>query len=98
MEAISKNYDPRRFAEALKQKFGDKGIPPCPFCGGRKYSTTQNFATIPISREFSTFSLGPQIPTGMLVCENCGHVEFFALGPLGLLPIAKREGGQDEQK
>ena len=37
--------------------------------------------------------LGPSIPSGLIVCENCGHIELFALGSLGLL---KKKGDNSD--
>lgn len=37
-------------------------------------------------------SVGPNIPAGVVVCENCGHMEFFAMGSLGLLKAEEHDG------
>ena len=78
-------YNPNDFIKALEQKMQERSIPNCPYCGGSKFTTTQNFATILIGEDTENISLGPNIPTGMIICENCGHMEFFAMGALGLL-------------
>lgn len=85
-----KKYDPREFANKLTEKIPGHSIRICPFCGGEEYTTTQNFASFIIGDELSNVCLGPNIPAGMLVCQNCGHIDFFALGALDLL--AKDEG------
>lgn len=78
-------YDSNLFIQAIINKLGDRPIPVCPFCGGQKYTTTNNLAAILIGDDVENLSLGPHIPSGMLICENCGHIDFFALGSLGLM-------------
>ena len=42
----------------------------------------------------------PQIPTGAMICNDCGNVRIFALGVLDLLPkdkgSEKKKGGDNE--
>ena len=68
------------------------GFPSYPYCGGQKFTTTQNFATFLIAEDTQNINLGPNIPAGMVVCEKCGHIEFFAMGPLGLLNTEENDG------
>ena len=72
-----------------------RGIPNCPYCGGQTFTSTDKFATILIGEDIHSINLGPSIPSGILVCANCGHIEFFALGSLGLL---KNKGVNDDGK
>ena len=65
----------------------------CRFCGGQRFTSTDKLATILIGDDLNSISIGPSIPSGMIVCENCGHIEFFALGALGLL--SKKEEATD---
>ena len=51
------------------------------------------YAYIIIGKDLTGISLGPSIPSGVVVCTKCGHLEFFALGALGLLP--KKEDSSD---
>ena len=85
-------YNPNEFIAALSEKIKNRDIPNCPYCGGNKFTTTQNFATILIGDDAKNISLGPNIPAGMLICENCGHMEFFAMGALGLLNAEENDG------
>lgn len=81
-----KNYEPSKFIDALHKRIANKPIK-CPYCGGRKFTSTDSSAAILISKKVSGLSVSSveaYIPSGMLICENCGHVEFFALGVLGL--------------
>ena len=85
-------YNPNKFIAALGQKMNGDGFPSCPYCGGQKFTTTQNFATFLIAEDTQNINLGPNIPAGMVVCEKCGHIEFFAMGPLGLLNTEENDG------
>ena len=86
-------YNPDDFIKAFNQKMNGRPLPECPYCGGSKFTTTPNFATILIGEDTQNVSLGPNIPAGMVICENCGHMEFFAMGSLGLLE--RKEGTND---
>ena len=85
-------YNPKDFITAIGNKMNKHRFPSCPYCGGNKFTTTQSFATILIGDEIKNISLGPNIPAGIVVCENCGHIEFFAMGSLGLLKVEERDG------
>jgi len=85
-------YNPNEFIGALSQKMNGRGFPNCPYCGGKNFTTTKSFATILIGEDTKNINLGPNIPAGMVVCENCGHMEFFAMGSLGLLKAEERDG------
>lgn len=80
------NYDPNKFVEKLNEKIGGKNLPDCPYCGGKKFTVTDSVASILIGKDLTSISIGPSIPAGVVVCTNCGHIELFALGALGLLP------------
>lgn len=86
-------YEPLKFISKLGEKVNGRSIPNCPYCGGEKFTSTEKFATILIGEDLENVSLGPSIPSGMLICENCGHMEFFALGSLGMLE--KKDGTED---
>ena len=78
-------YNSQDFIKAFTQKTGGGRIPQCPYCGATKFTTMDQYATILIGTELGNINLGPSVPSGMLICEKCGHIEFFALGVLGLL-------------
>lgn len=90
-----KKYNPEEFVEALSKKMGTPNIRSCPFCHGNKFTTTQQYAAIVIGEGLDGLTLGPNIPAGMIICENCGHMDFFALGALELL---KKEESDDAKK
>ena len=95
---IAIQYDSSKFAAKLIERLSNKPLPKCPFCGGLKYTSTKVFATLPITDNFHSLALGPRIPAGLLICENCGHIEMFALGALSLLPPENTKGVSNEQK
>ena len=80
-----KKYNAKNFVNAFYKKTGKQGMPDCPYCGGHQFTSTDKFASIVIGEDLDGISLGASVPSGMIICTNCGHVEFFALGPLGLL-------------
>lgn len=86
-------YNPDNFIDAISQKMIGRNVPACPYCGEQKFTTTGNVAAILIGEDTANLNLGPHIPSGMIICENCGHIEFFALGSLGLMD---KEEPQDE--
>lgn len=88
-------YDPNEFIKALSKKAGGRSVPQCPYCGGNKFSTTQMIASIISGDNLEGINLGSSIPSGMVICQNCGHIEFFALGALGLLK--GKEAPNDEK-
>ena len=84
-------YKPTEFIYALGEKMKGRNVPNCPYCGGHNFTSTDKFATILIGDDTKGINLGPSIPSGMIVCETCGHIEFFALGALGLLRNEEEE-------
>lgn len=89
-------YNAAAFMAALKKHMESKSMPKCPFCGGNNYTTPEQVATIPVGISFRGLSVGQTAPCAMIVCTKCGHVDYFALGMLGLLPMNDKEGGRNE--
>ena len=88
-------FDSNEFLSALDKRLKGKEIPVCPYCKGKKFTTVGQYANIVVNDGFEGLELGTTIPAGMIVCENCGHIEFFALGALGLL---KGKDDNDEER
>lgn len=80
------NYNPNEFIEKFNKKTSGRNLPTCPYCGGQNFTVMDSVASILIGKDLSSISIGPSIPSGVIACTNCGHLEFFALGALGLLP------------
>lgn len=87
-------YIASRFIEEINKKAKHLS---CPFCGCNNFTTTESMAKIIIDKDFKAMDLGTTIPAGMIVCTNCGHMEFFALGSLGLLPQKEGKDGEQEK-
>ncbi len=89
-------YHVSAFIAELNARMQSRPMPKCPFCGGSNYTTPEQVATIPVGYTFRGLSVGQTAPCAMVVCTKCGHVDYFALGMLGILPRANKEGGQNE--
>lgn len=89
-------YDPNLFISEIENRINNGRVPQCRFCGGNRFTTTDSMATILIGKELNAVSIGPSVPAGMIVCEKCGHIEFFALGAIGLLQ--KEDEKKDGEK
>lgn len=86
-------YNPQDFVVALNKKAPNKQLI-CPYCHGNQFTTTEDFASILIGKDLSGLNLGPSIPSGMIICQNCGHIDFFALGALGFLDKKEEKDGK----
>lgn len=82
---MSNKFEPSKFVEALRKHTKSKPIPACPYCGNTQFTSTDSLASILIGKDCKSISIGPSIPAGMIICQQCGHIEFFALGALELL-------------
>lgn len=87
-------YSPEEFIKAFRKRTNTKQIQ-CPYCGGNNFTSTTDLATILVSKDKSKLSLEFHIPSGMIICENCGHIDFFALGVLGLMEKSKKDDVKD---
>ena len=79
----------------IAQKLQEKGaIKPCSRCGHQKFSLLDGFINFPMTQEVSNNVIigGPNVPSAVVACENCGHLEFHALGAIGLLNDQKKGG------
>lgn len=91
MENKEQKFRSEDFVSVLKNKLGNRFLPLCPFCGGKEFTTVNEFASININENFDGIRIGTSIPAGMVICKNCGHVDLFALGVLGMLPKKDKE-------
>lgn len=83
---MNNTYNPNEFIESLLKRINKDNIPACPYCGGNQFTTTESFASILIGKNLDSVNIGPTIPAGMMICEKCGHIDFFALGVHEMLP------------
>jgi predicted nucleic-acid-binding Zn-ribbon protein len=87
-------YSESDFLKAISSKCPNPQ--PCPFCGSLDYVSDSEMAMISVQKKTDGIRIGKSIPCGLLLCHNCGYVNFFALGALGLLP--KNDGDDNAQK
>ncbi len=80
-----KKYDSDLFYDQLVSRLQDNKFPPCRFCGCDKYATEVSYANILTDDRLGRASLDSSIPSGILICQNCGHMDFFVLGILDAL-------------
>ncbi len=74
---------------ALKAK---GALNPCPRCNKNHFELVGGTG-VNINDSFSASHFGgPQIPSILIVCSNCGFLSPHALAPLGLMHLTK--GGQ----
>lgn len=85
-------YDAQKFLNVLREKIKENVV--CPFCGGNSYNVPGFQATIITGKEAGNIGLDTSVPAGLIICAHCGHMEFFALGALGLL---KEEGDNNDE-
>ena len=87
-------YNPQDFGNAISSKINGRVIA-CPVCGSVHFTIPGKMASIIIGDSFDGIQIGNSIPSGMLVCSNCGCIQFVALGALGLLP--KTENNEQDK-
>ena len=80
-------YNSNEFITKIQDKIADYK---CPICGNNHFTTPNSFGSISVQDSFSRINLGTSVPAGLLICDKCGHIDFIALGTLGLNP--KNEG------
>lgn len=67
----------------------------CPICHQAKYSLVDGYTVDPIQDDYKGIQLGGKIiPSVMLVCNHCGHLERFSLGVLGLMDASEQSSEQ----
>lgn len=68
----------------------------CPICHQARYTFVDGYTVDPVQEDYKGIQLGGRmIPSVMLVCGNCGHIDRFSLGVLGLM---EKEGLSEENK
>ncbi len=73
----------RQIVKALSQRVNSIV---CPICHQSKYSFLDGYTIDPVQDDYKAVQLGGKfIPSVMLVCNNCGHIDRFSLGVLGLM-------------
>lgn len=58
----------------------------CPICHQARYTFVDGYTVDPVQEDYKGMQLGGRIiPSVMLVCGTCGHIDRFSLGVLGLM-------------
>ena len=83
MSENTNNYESSKAVQELARR----GVraPKCPYCGGMKFSISGELATISVTKQIGSVDIGTHIPSAVLICENCGNLQFFALAKLGMM-------------
>lgn len=77
-----------RIIKVLTEKGADL---PCPRCGNPNFTLLSGYFAQPIQPELGSIMLGgPNIPSVVTVCTQCGFISQHALGVLGLLPKGEK--------
>lgn len=72
-----------KIAKALSQKLGNIV---CPICHQSRYTLLDGYFASTVQKGYKGLELGGRVlPSVMLVCNNCGHLDNFSLGVLGLM-------------
>ncbi len=84
---------PANFKELLIQALRDRGANAiCEVCTKNNWAVIDQAVSVQVTDLSGSWQMPPpQIPSGGLVCNNCGNIRIFALGVLGLLPTAPVE-------
>lgn len=79
------NYE-KEFISALKEKIR---TPSCRFCGCNDYLALNVRAAITMD-EYNAEGKRKIVPSGIIICKKCGHIEMFALGVLKTELLSKQ--------
>jgi hypothetical protein len=73
----------RQIVKALTLRVGNFV---CPICHQSQYTFVDGYTVDPVQEDYKAVQLGGRlIPSVMLVCNHCGHIDRFSLGVLGLM-------------
>lgn len=68
----------------------------CPICGNKHFIIADGYSVDVMHGDLEKHYLeGVTLPSISVVCSNCGHIEKFSLGVLGLLNNSKEEISND---
>jgi RNase P subunit RPR2 len=59
----------------------------CPMCTNIQWELGDGYFNFFLSKNYKETQIGGvNIPAISIICKNCGHISFHALGTIGLLP------------
>lgn len=88
------NFD-KETKEKIAKAIQEKGaLMPCQRCGKTNFSVLDGFVSVPLAQQIYGGIVigGPQVPTAVIVCDNCGNLNYHAIGALGLSNEQKKGG------
>lgn len=84
---------------ALNQRIGKLE---CPICHHLEYTFLDGYFVDTVQDDYKAMRLGGRmLPSVVLVCNHCGHIDKFSLGVLGLMGTneeSKTSSDNDSQK
>lgn len=85
----------KQIASTLSKRIG---IIVCPICHQSRYTLLDGYFVDVIQDNYRGMQLGGRLlPSVTLVCNNCGHLENFSLGVLGLMDHEGKEEGEEKK-
>ena len=70
----------------------------CPICHQSRYTFVDGYTIDPVQDDYKAMQIGGKIiPSILLVCNNCGHIDRFSLGVLGLMDMKEQKKLGDSQ-
>jgi ribosomal protein L37E len=79
--------DIEAFRKKVQEELTRRGaLKPCARCGNETFGIHEAYTSFHIQKDSGVLSLGgPAVPAVMIVCNNCGNINFHALGAIGLM-------------
>ena len=69
----------------------------CPICHHQKYTLLDGYFIDSIQEDYREMRLdSKRLPSIILVCNNCGHLDSFSLGVLSLIEEDKQINNNDK--
>ncbi|NQT27186.1 hypothetical protein HQ585_17660 [candidate division KSB1 bacterium] len=60
---------------------------PCPRCGNKDFDILEFYFSDIVQTDLKAVKVGgPNVPSAVVLCKNCGYLSQHALGLLGILP------------
>ena len=77
-------FNKEKITQILQERGATK---PCQRCGHTFFAVIDGFFNFPVHAEISNDTIigGPNVPSALTACVNCGAINAHALGSLGLL-------------
>lgn len=73
----------KQIAKALTEKIG---AIVCPICHHSQYTLLDGYFVSSLQNGYKGIEIGGRVlPSVMIVCNHCGHLDGFSLGVLGLM-------------